>query len=455
MASTTLVGSNPPGSADGGAAAALRHRVSLYLARVVKSLADYEDSLLKEDGFFARSEHFEAQVDSLRGEFEANERAQTVFADPEAVRLLIGQLNALVDPLSAEPTSARRRLQFAFAASVLLTSSISVGTMLRHPELLQAMWGLVKQPVRLNPTQLQYWCRCAGCVLLTHRAAAADLHGDSGLLRALLCHLYSDSVCMLVRCLLGLPCVVGGKPSGPAVVPFSVALGGDDCALVRGALRVLLRSEECAPEVCALVVSICEALPEQPDALELAADFSRAIRPYVPSLLAAVVGEAHAPSRAHASGTFLRPASPANVGAVAQLLGAALQMEQRCATIAAEQLECFEVETVATVLGIDASAAPPLGSQALSSSSIPGALAPQLLPLLPALSEAMRASRGQLQLRLLELLVVFAAVAPPELHAAVVEHGVPGERPSAPHHPALHTSPATETIAATPSSSPR
>ena len=55
----------------------LRHRVSLYLARVVKALADFEDTLLKEDGFFARSDHFEAQVDTLRGEFEANERARS------------------------------------------------------------------------------------------------------------------------------------------------------------------------------------------------------------------------------------------------------------------------------------------------------------------------------------------------------------------------------------------
>jgi hypothetical protein len=43
-----------------------RRPVSAYLARVVGALADFEDRLLTEDGFFAREEHFEAQIDSLR-----------------------------------------------------------------------------------------------------------------------------------------------------------------------------------------------------------------------------------------------------------------------------------------------------------------------------------------------------------------------------------------------------
>ena len=136
----------------------LRHRVSLYLARVVKALADFEDGLLREDGFFARSDHFEAQVDSLRGEFEANERAQAIFSQPGAVRLLISQLTALVDENETEPTSARRRQQFVFAASVLCTARITVETMLAHRGLLSQLWEFVKQPVHLHPVQLQYWC---------------------------------------------------------------------------------------------------------------------------------------------------------------------------------------------------------------------------------------------------------------------------------------------------------
>ena len=53
----------------------LAKRVSAYLARVVGALADFEDALLFEDGFFAREEHFEAQIDNLRREFESNKRA--------------------------------------------------------------------------------------------------------------------------------------------------------------------------------------------------------------------------------------------------------------------------------------------------------------------------------------------------------------------------------------------
>ena len=135
----------------------LRHRVSLYLARVVKALADFEDALLKEDGFFARSDHFEAQVDTLRGEFEADERAQTIFSKPEPVQLLLGQLTTLCDESEPEPASARRRQQFVFAASVLLTSKTTVHTMLAHPALLTQLWDFIKQPSRLHPVQLQYW----------------------------------------------------------------------------------------------------------------------------------------------------------------------------------------------------------------------------------------------------------------------------------------------------------
>ena len=50
----------------GGDLSSLAKRVSAYLARVVGALADFEDRLLTEDGFFAREEHFEAQIDSLR-----------------------------------------------------------------------------------------------------------------------------------------------------------------------------------------------------------------------------------------------------------------------------------------------------------------------------------------------------------------------------------------------------
>ena len=69
--------------------AGLAKRVSAYLARVVGALADFEDRLLTEDGFFAREEHFESQIDSLRREFESNKRAavSVVPASPNSVSL--------------------------------------------------------------------------------------------------------------------------------------------------------------------------------------------------------------------------------------------------------------------------------------------------------------------------------------------------------------------------------
>ena len=65
----------PESTDDEMSIAGLAKRVSAYLARVVGALADFEDRLLTEDGFFAREEHFEAQIDSLRREFEGNRRA--------------------------------------------------------------------------------------------------------------------------------------------------------------------------------------------------------------------------------------------------------------------------------------------------------------------------------------------------------------------------------------------
>lgn len=72
-----------PGPAE-ESIAGLAKRVSAYLARVVGALADFEDQLLLEDGFFAREEHFEAQINSLRREFDQNRRAQARYPRPAA-----------------------------------------------------------------------------------------------------------------------------------------------------------------------------------------------------------------------------------------------------------------------------------------------------------------------------------------------------------------------------------
>ena len=77
----------------------MHRRVSAYLARVVGALADFEDQLLFEDGFFAREELFEEQIANLRREFDQNKRAQVLFARSDAVGLLIAQLVAA--PVSA------------------------------------------------------------------------------------------------------------------------------------------------------------------------------------------------------------------------------------------------------------------------------------------------------------------------------------------------------------------
>ena len=206
-------------------ALALAPKVSSYLARVVSALADYEDRLLFEDGFFAREvrtpsaqhqprldplyvfgqplrpgsptdplpthtathhlprralvgqEHFEAQIDSLRNEFEQNRRAQSIFSSPDAVGLLIAQLVA--DPnaaVEAELSHSRRQQQFVFAASVLLTSSITVQTMRSHPQLIERLWAFLDSPDPLHPVQLQYWCAARHA----HGAKAALAVVDTG-----------------------------------------------------------------------------------------------------------------------------------------------------------------------------------------------------------------------------------------------------------------------------------
>ena len=210
----------PPPPAEG-----LAQSVSLYLARTVGALSEFEDALLREEGFFARQEHLEAQIDRVREEFERNERARTLFADPDAVRLLIGQLTS-ADAASITSGHVRRRQQFVFASSVLLTSNVAVETIAAHPPLVRLLWGFVERPPPLDTVQLQYWCRCAGSLLLAEPpaggaamaagAAGGVLAADAALLRALLQHLHSDAVALLVKCLLLMP--LGTPPAANSSV---------------------------------------------------------------------------------------------------------------------------------------------------------------------------------------------------------------------------------------------
>ena len=144
-------------------AAGLAQSVSLYLARTVGALSEFEDALLREEGFFARQEHLEAQIDRVREEFERNERARTLFADPDAVRLLIGQLTS-ADAASITSGHVRRRQQFVFASSVLLTSNVAVETIAAHPPLVRLLWGFglsaAERGVHGRTCILAFFSRC-------------------------------------------------------------------------------------------------------------------------------------------------------------------------------------------------------------------------------------------------------------------------------------------------------
>ena len=103
-------------STDENSMAGLAKRVSAYLARVVGALADFEDQLLCEAGFFAREEHLEKHIHLLLREFESNRRAAVLFSRSDAVGLLIAQLVANPQVGSAGPDlHSRRQQQFVFA----------------------------------------------------------------------------------------------------------------------------------------------------------------------------------------------------------------------------------------------------------------------------------------------------------------------------------------------------
>ena len=119
-----------------------------YVRRVVDTLANFEDELIATNGFFAREEHFESCIDGVRAEFEVDRRAIAIFAAPDTLSDLISTLcDAEAEALSQRGESKeRRRFENAFAASVLLSSSIGVRGLLRNPPLLQQMWQFVERP---------------------------------------------------------------------------------------------------------------------------------------------------------------------------------------------------------------------------------------------------------------------------------------------------------------------
>ena len=209
--------------------------VPIFLARTVEGLAAFEDTLFKRDGFFQRQEHFEAKIEAVRLELDRNSRAKTVFANPDAVQLLIASLTAesLLDGLGMDGDGAVRRQQFVFASAVLLTTDVAMRTIRANPPLLRQLWQYVESPTLLDPVQLQYWCRCAGGLLLsggdgaTPSGSEPPVAGLGTLLRHLLRHLHSDAVAVLLKCLLSVLAVPGcascltplaglGRPCDPA-----------------------------------------------------------------------------------------------------------------------------------------------------------------------------------------------------------------------------------------------
>ena len=62
MPPNSFVANDVDESTDENSMAGLAKRVSAYLARVVGALADFEDQLLCEAGFFAREEHLETHI---------------------------------------------------------------------------------------------------------------------------------------------------------------------------------------------------------------------------------------------------------------------------------------------------------------------------------------------------------------------------------------------------------
>ena len=214
-ASPTAPPPPPPPPPAAAADAQTARKVSLYLARVIEDLVQYEDTLLSTDGFFAREEHFEARIEVVLGEFTSNKRAQALFTTPDAISLLITQLTFEQHGSAPTPSTEhlRRRQQFVFAAAVLLSSSLATGMILKEPPLLHLLWQYVERDAPLDNVQLLYWCRVVGLLILNKppphpetvsgggegiRVAVRSL-GLPHLLRTLLVHLRSDAICALLR----------------------------------------------------------------------------------------------------------------------------------------------------------------------------------------------------------------------------------------------------------------
>lgn len=428
--------------------AGLAKRVSAYLARVVGALADFEDRLLTEDGFFAREEHFEAQIDSLRREFEMNKRAavcapshdpfptallschrgvpswsQALFQRSDAVGLLIAQLVANTSNAGAELHS-RRQHQFVFAASVLLTSSTILRTLREQPALLDRLWAFVLKPAPLDPVQLQYWCRVAGSLLLRDGAPGNPHHPTTvaaiaPLLPKLLRHVYSDSVCLLIKCLLGLPMGAlsreaesnsssGGANAPGGTMSMRSAIAGEH-SILPPCVETVLCGGKGAANAAELLCTLCHCLPDRPDALELRAVFVPTILPMLTRLLDAGLADKEV-------GAGAPVPLEARLGAL-KVASASLFLEHRTAQLMAESLAWLPTELLA---GDSAEATSGLGV----SPATPACTAPfarLLSTRLDALRQRLLHATSLQQLQVAELLSSLLQTAPAFLHSPICD----------------------------------
>ena len=414
-------------STDENSMAGLAKRVSAYLARVVGALADFEDQLLCEAGFFAREEHLEKHIHLLLREFESNRRAAVLFSRSDAVGLLIAQLVANPQVGSAGPDlHSRRQQQFVFAASVLLTSTTILTTLREQPPLLERLWAFLARPAPLDPAQLQYWCRVAGILLLNSPSAAVgghtpntgspnspDQHSVARLLPRLLRHVYSDAICWLIKCLLGLP--IGspsqqgegevnhanlGMPPLGTVSPLSLrtAITGEH-ALLSPCVDVLLEGGEGASNAADLLCTLCETLPERTDAVELMRSFVPSVTPLLPRVYDAALA---------LDGP--KTTSDARIAAL-KLTSATLRLETRCSGLADEGLSWLPVELLQ----------PDVSDHAVSADS---PFARLLAPRLAALRERLLHSKSLQQVQTAELLATLLSTAPKSLHEPIAQSGL-------------------------------
>jgi hypothetical protein len=158
--------------------------------------------------------------------------------------------------------------------------------------------------------QLQYWCRAAGSLLLgppptaaeggSSTRAAVETSTLARLLPRMLPHAYSEAVCVLIKCVLGLPCDAKGlacaaiSAAAPsAVLPMHAALVPNmgEHALLPQCVARLLAADESTDNCAELLCTLLDALPQRTDALELYKRFVPAFLPGLTSLLDAALAD--------------------------------------------------------------------------------------------------------------------------------------------------------------------